>query len=192
MIRLCFATNNANKLAEIRSKVGDKFMIISLKDIGCEEELPETRDTIEGNAAQKAQYVFQKYQTPCFADDTGLEIDFLDGRPGVYSARYAGPHCSPEDNMTKILGEMQGADNRKASFKTVIHLCLTDSEKAFTGIIKGNIRENKSGEKGFGYDPIFEPEGYSITFAEMDMDTKNNISHRGKAVQQLIDFLSTI
>lgn len=192
MIRLCFATNNANKLAEIRSKVGDKFLILSLKDIGCDEELPETQDTIEGNAAQKAQYVFQKYKTPCFADDTGLEIDVLEGRPGVYSARYAGLGCTPEDNMTKILEEMNGSTNRSASFKTVVHLCLPDQEKAFTGIVKGSIRSERSGSKGFGYDPVFEPEGFDITFAEMPMETKNAISHRGKAVQQLLDFLSTL
>ncbi|MFN8416723.1 MAG: non-canonical purine NTP diphosphatase [Cytophagaceae bacterium] len=192
MIRLCFATNNANKLAEIRSKVGERFIILSLKDIGCDEELPETQDTIEGNAAQKAQYVFQKYQTPCFADDTGLEINALDGRPRVYSARYAGPDCSPEDNMTKVLTEMKSIDNRSASFKTVIHLCMPDQEKNFTGIVNGSIRKGKSGAKGFGYDPIFEPEGYNITFAEMTMEDKNAISHRGKAVQQLIDFLSSL
>lgn len=154
--------------------------------------MPETQTTLEGNSIQKAQFVSEKYGVNCFADDTGLEIKSLDGEPGVYSARYAGESCSSEDNMTKVLTNLKGESNRKAQFKTVITLILNGEQNQFVGSAEGNIREEKSGEEGFGYDPIFEPSGYSITFSEMTMEKKNEISHRGKAVRMLSDFLSTV
>lgn len=189
MKTLCFATHNLNKLAEIQLQMESICSIVGLKDIQCFEEIPETQDTIEGNAVQKAQYVLERYGVPCFADDTGLEIDALQGRPGVYSARYAGPGCSPEDNMEKVLQEMSGIQERGAQFKTVLHLCLEKKTYVFTGIVRGKILEHKKGNKGFGYDPIFQPEGYTRTFAEMTMEEKNTLSHRGKATAQLIAFL---
>ena len=191
MISICFATNNKNKLQEVRSKIGNQFTILSLEDIGCQEELPETQPTIEGNSAQKAQYVALKYKVNCFADDTGLLVDALDGEPGVYSARYAGPECSPEDNMNKLLKALKGITNRKASFKTCITLVLNDEQFQFAGEVNGTILTERHGEKGFGYDPIFQPEGYSTSFAEMPMEEKNTISHRALAVAKLFDFLRT-
>ncbi len=188
-MKICFATNNKNKLQEIRQAFGSSYEIVSLQDIGCHEELPETQPTIEGNSAQKAHYVSQKYKVNCFADDTGLEIDALDGEPGVYSARYAGETCSFQDNMDKVLTNLKDIENRQAQFKTVITLVLENQEHQFTGIAKGTIRTEECGSEGFGYDPIFEPEGYDITFAEMSMEQKNKISHRGKAVKQLSAFL---
>ncbi len=188
-MKICFATNNKNKLEEIRQAFGSSYEIVSLQDIGCHEELPETQHTIEGNSAQKAHYVSQKYKVNCFADDTGLEIDALDGEPGVYSARYAGENCSSQDNTDKVLNNLQDIENRQAQFKTVITLVLENREHQFTGIAKGTIRTEKCGSEGFGYDPIFEPDGYDITFAEMSMEQKNNVSHRGKAVKQLSAFL---
>lgn len=188
-MKICFATNNQNKLKEVRYALGDAVEVLSLADIGCNEELPETQATIEGNSTQKAQYVAQKYKVNCFADDTGLEIEVLNGEPGVYSARYAGPNCTSEDNMAKVLLQLKGVQNRKAQFKTVITLVLEGKETQFEGIVKGSLREEKSGEEGFGYDPIFQPEGYSVTFSEMSIEEKNVISHRGKAVKQLATFL---
>lgn len=188
-MKICFATNNQNKLKEVRYALGDTVEVVSLEDIGCNEELPETQATIEGNSAQKAQYVAQKYKVNCFADDTGLEIEAINGEPGVYSARYAGPNCTSEDNMTKVLQKLNGVQNREAQFKTVITLVLDGKETLFEGIVKGSLREEKSGEKGFGYDPIFQPTGYDVTFSEMSMEEKNTISHRGKAVKQLASFL---
>lgn len=192
MISICFATNNKNKLEEVRSKIGHQFTILSLEDIGCLEELPETQPTIEGNSEQKAQYVAQKYKVNCFADDTGLLVDALNGAPGVYSARYAGPNCSPEDNMLKLLSELKGIKNRNASFKTCITLVLNGKQIQFDGSVAGVILEEKHGEKGFGYDPIFQPNGYDNSFAEMGMAEKNTISHRALAVAKLATYLKSI
>lgn len=188
-MKIVFATNNPNKLAEIRQLMPKGIVILSLKDIDCFEELPETSDTLEDNAAQKAFYVFDNYVQNCFADDTGLEIDALDGRPGVYSARYAGLECKPEDNIQKILGEMKGELNRDASFRTIISLVIDGKEFQFEGKVEGQITPEKWGEKGFGYDPIFLPDGHENSFAQMSMEEKSAISHRGKAVKKLIQFL---
>ena len=188
-MKLVFATNNQNKLAEIRMLVPSSIEILSLKDINCNEELPETSDTLEDNSAQKAYFVFDNYGYNCFADDTGLEIEVLDGRPGVYSARYAGEDCVAEDNMQKVLGEMQGEDNRDACFRTIISLVLDGKEFQFEGQVDGQIIPEKWGDKGFGYDPIFLPDGFEESFAQMSVKRKNEISHRGLVVKQLIDFL---
>ncbi len=190
MISICFATNNKHKLDEVRSKINPQITILSLEDIGCREELPETCPTIEENSAQKAQYVAQKYKVNCFADDTGLLVDALNGAPGVYSARYAGPNCSPEDNMNKLLTALQGVENRKASFKTCITLVLNGKQLQFSGEVNGVILTERHGEKGFGYDPIFRPDGYTTSFAEMSMEEKNTISHRALAVAKLYDYLA--
>ncbi len=192
MISICFATNNKNKLAEVRSKIGDCFMILSLEDIGCLEELPETQPTIEGNSEQKAQYVAQKYKVNCFADDTGLLVNALNGAPGVYSARYAGPACAPEDNMNKLLDALDGVKNREASFKTCITLVLNNEQVQFSGDVSGTILTERHGEKGFGYDPIFQPYGYTTSFAEMSMEEKNTMSHRALAVAKLFDYLRSV
>ena len=188
-MKLCFATNNANKLAEIRILLGDKFIIKSLKDIACEEDLAEDHDTLEANSLQKAQYVFNKYNTNCFADDTGLEVDTLNGEPGVYSARYAGSQRSNEDNMALLLEKMKGKENRGAQFRTVITLVLPSETKQFEGIVRGKIATEKSGEKGFGYDPIFIPEDHEESFAEMPLEKKNSMSHRARAMTKLINYL---
>ena len=188
-MKIVFATNNPNKLAEIRQLMPKGIVILSLKDIDCFEELPETSDTLEDNAAQKAFYVFDNYVQNCFADDTGLEIDALDGRPGVYSARYAGLECKPEDNIQKILGEMKGELNRDASYRTIISLEIDGKEFQFEGKVEGQITPEKWGEKGFGYDPIFLPYGQENSFAQMSMEEKSAISHRGKAVKKLIQIL---
>lgn len=188
-MKIVFATNNPNKLAEIRQLMPKGIAILSLKDINCFEELPETSDTLEDNAAQKAFYVFDNYGQNCFADDTGLEIDALDGRPGVYSARYAGLECKPEDNIQKILGEMKGEVNRDASFRTIISLVIDGNEFQFEGKVEGQVIPEKWGEKGFGYDPIFLADGHEKSFAQMSMEEKGAISHRGIAVKKLIQFL---
>lgn len=189
--KLVFATNNAHKLEEIRAILGDKVEILSLKDIHCEADIPETADTLEGNAKLKAEYIHAHYGLDCFADDTGLEVEALGGAPGVYSARYAGGdgHDS-EANMKKLLAELDGKENRKAQFRTVI--CLMEGEEIhlFEGIVKGEIIREKRGASGFGYDPVFVPEGHTETFAEMGAEEKNKISHRARAVQRLCDFLS--
>jgi XTP/dITP diphosphohydrolase len=187
-MNLVFATNNLNKLHEVRSIFS--FPVFSLKDIKCNEELPETQNTIEGNALQKAKYIYDNYKQNCFADDTGLEIESLEGRPGVYSARYAGPQCSAEDNIKKILLEMNGIQNRKAVFKTVIALIIDGKSYLFEGIIQGKIAEQKKGNAGFGYDPIFIPEGFNSSFAEMSLDEKNKISHRALAIKKLNEFFT--
>ena len=189
MKTLVFATNNAHKLEEVRAILGNDFQIASLKEIGCHDEIPETADTLEGNAMQKAQYIKDKFGMDCFADDTGLEVDALNNAPGVFSARYAGPGHDSEANMKKLLHEMEGKENRKARFRTVIALLLDGKEYTFEGIVKGNIIEEKRGDSGFGYDPIFVPEGYDLTFAELGNDIKNNISHRAEAVKKLSAFL---
>ncbi len=192
MKTLVFATNNQHKLEEVRNIVSDKVRLVSLSEIGCREDIPETADTLEGNALIKARYVRQHYGYDCFADDTGLEVEALDYAPGVYSARYAGPGHDAEANMRKLLHEMEGKENRKARFRTVIALVLEGKEILFDGIINGTITADKRGEAGFGYDPVFLPDGYAQTFAELGNDTKNQISHRALAVRKLADFLATL
>lgn len=191
-MKLVFATANQNKAKEIQSLIPDSIEILSLNDIHCSEEIPETQATIEGNAAQKAFYVFEKYQNNCFADDTGLEIEALGGRPGVLSARYAGDAKNANDNMDKILLEMKEINNRKARFKTVISLVINGKECQFEGVVQGIILKEKRGNSGFGYDPIFLPDGYDKTFAQMDFDTKNKVSHRAIAVYKLVEYLKHI
>lgn len=188
-MQLVFASNNKNKIAEIQQLLPPSIQILSLEEIGCFEEIPETADTIEGNAILKANYVTQNYGYDCFADDTGLEVEALNGDPGVYSARYAGDQKDSNDNMNKLLANLKGESNRNAQFKTVITLNKNGKQILFTGIAKGKITEEKLGEKGFGYDPIFQPEGYTETFAQLSSEIKNKISHRGKATQLLITFL---
>jgi XTP/dITP diphosphohydrolase len=191
-MEIVFASNNKNKIKEIQQLVPDSIKIMSLESIGCFEEIPETANTIEGNAIQKANYISENYGLDCFADDTGLEVAALDGEPGVLSARYAGAQRNDEDNMTKLLKNLSDKPNRSAQFKTVIALNLRGKQYLFTGIAGGEIILEKRGTAGFGYDPIFKPENYQETFAEMDLSLKNKISHRGKAVQQLITFLNSI
>ena len=192
MIKIVFASNNKNKIAEIQQLLPSTISILSLEDIGCFEDIPETSNTIEGNAILKANYVKEKFGLDCFADDTGLEIEALNGEPGVYSARYAGEQKDANDNMNKVLRNLQSQKNRNAQFKTVITLNYKGQQKLFTGIVKGVITEEKSGDKGFGYDPIFKPTGYEENFAELSAETKNKISHRGLATQQLISFLNDL
>ena len=189
IMQLVFASNNKNKIKEIQLLVPQSIKVLSLEDIGCFEEIPETEDTIEGNAIQKANYVTEKYGYNCFADDTGLEVEALNGEPGVYSARYAGEQKDATDNMDKLLNNLKGISNRNAQFKTVIALNLNGNQSLFTGIIKGKIIEEKIGSNGFGYDPIFVADGYSQTFAELTIGEKSVVSHRGLAVKQLVDFL---
>jgi XTP/dITP diphosphohydrolase len=188
-MKLVFATNNKNKILEVQQLLPATIEIISLESIGCFEEIPETADTIEENAIMKANYITEKYGYDCFADDTGLEVAALNGEPGVYSARYAGEQRDAEDNMNKLLQNLENKTNRKAQFKTVIALNLNGKQQLFTGIASGEITLEKSGNQGFGYDPIFKPEGYNLTFAQLSMEEKGIISHRGKATEQLIDFL---
>jgi len=191
-MQLVFATNNLNKLKEVQALIPPDIQLLSLKEIGCFEDIPETQPSIEGNAIQKAEYIKKHYGYDCFADDTGLEVEALDGAPGVYSARYAGLQKNPEDNMKKLLTNLQAVDNRSARFKTVVSLHLNNELQIFTGICNGSITKEKHGKQGFGYDPIFKPEGYNITFAEMDLSTKNNIGHRGKAIAKLVSFLKSM
>ena len=191
MIELVFATNNRHKLNELSKLVGDKFHLLSLKDINCFDDIPETANTLEGNAAIKAQYIWEKFGKNCFADDTGLEVDALNGQPGVYSARYAGEDQDSEANLSKVLDELAGNLNRKARFRTVICLIIEGKEYYFEGIVNGNLLSERQGKEGFGYDPIFVPVGYDKTFAEMDMAVKNKISHRGIATEKLINFLKS-
>ena len=189
-MKLVFATNNANKLSEIRSLVPTGIEILSLKDINCNEELSETSPTLQGNALQKAKYVFDNYGFNCFADDTGLEIEALGGAPGVYSARYAGYECNALDNMNKVLVKLENVENRNAKFRTVIALIINGEENLFEGECNGSIAKTNIGVEGFGYDPIFTHEGYEITFAEMSKQEKGAISHRGRAVAKLVGFLN--
>ena len=184
------ATHNKNKLREIRDIVGSKYNILSLSDINCHEDIPETADTIEGNALLKARFVKEKYGYDCFADDTGLEVEALDNRPGVYSARFAGEDCNSENNINKLLSELEGIENRKARFRTVIALIKGENEEEFEGVIYGNISHERHGEGGFGYDKVFVPENYEKTFAEMLPEEKNSISHRAKATRLLIEYLN--
>ena len=188
--KLVFATNNAHKLEEIRAILGDKMEILSLADINCHADIPETANTLEGNAHLKSEYVYDHYGLDCFADDTGLEVEALDGAPGVYSARYAGDGHDSQANMQKLLKEMEEKNNRKAQFRTVISLIEKGEEKLFEGIVRGKITQEKRGNSGFGYDPVFQPEGFDVTFAEMGSDVKNKISHRARAVKALCDYLS--
>lgn len=188
-MKIVFATNNENKIKEIQSMLPDNITIVSLESIGCHEDIPETADTIEGNAIMKANYITEKYGYDCFADDTGLEIEALNNEPGVYSARYAGEQRSAADNMNKVLHLLQDESNRNAQFKTVICLNLNGKQYVFEGIAKGSITKDKKGTAGFGYDPIFQPENYQNTFAEISLAEKNNISHRGKATKALLEFL---
>ena len=189
-MKLVFATNNMNKIKEVKPLIPDDIELLSLKDIGCFEDVPETQNTIEGNAKQKAEYIKKHYDYDCFADDTGLEVDALNGEPGVYSARYAGEQRNAEDNTNKLLTELSNKPDRSAQFKTVIALHINGELKTFTGICKGEITTKKHGELGFGYDPVFKPENHNNTFAEMDLSVKNSIGHRGKAVAQLVGFLN--
>ena len=189
-MKLVFATNNPNKLSELQALVPDGIEILSLAAINCNEELPETNPTLQENALQKAKYVYQNYGFNCFADDTGLEIEALGGAPGVYSARYAGEDCKAEDNMQKVLAKLENEGNRNAKFRTVIALIIKGKENLFEGECSGKITKTKSGVEGFGYDPIFTPKGYGITFAEMSKQEKGTISHRGRAVEKLVEFLN--
>ena len=187
--KLVVATNNAHKLEEIAVILGDEMELLSLKDIHCDADIPETADTLEGNARQKAMYIYENYGMDCFADDTGLEVEALNGAPGVYSARYAGDGHDSEANMQKLLHELEDKENRKAQFRTAICLILEGKEYLFEGIVKGEIIKEKRGGAGFGYDPIFVPEGHELTFAELGNDIKNTISHRARAVEKLCLFL---
>ncbi|OIQ28298.1 MAG: non-canonical purine NTP pyrophosphatase [Bacteroidetes bacterium MedPE-SWsnd-G2] len=191
-MKLVFATNNKNKIKEVQALIPESIQLLSLEDINCFEDIPETQETIEGNAVQKAEYVKTKYGYNCFADDTGLEIEALNNAPGVYSARYAGEQRDANDNMNRVLNELKNKTDRSARFKTVIALHLDNNLNTFEGICSGTITENKSGTGGFGYDPIFQPDNFDITFSEMNSETKNSISHRGLAVQALITFLNNI
>lgn len=191
-MELVFATNNQHKLEELQALLGSKIRLLSLNDIGCTEEIPEEQPSLEGNASQKAFYVFNKFGYNCFADDTGLEIEALNGEPGVYSARFAGEGKDPQANMEKVLLLLEKIKNRKARFRTVISLVIDGAEAQFEGIVEGEILTAKQGDKGFGYDPLFMPAGFRKTFAEMDMSEKNGISHRGRAVEKLVQYLNSI
>jgi XTP/dITP diphosphohydrolase len=189
-MKLVFATNNQHKLHEIKHLLDGSFELLSLNDINCTDDIPENQETIEGNASEKAFYIWNKYQLNCFADDTGLEIEALNGEPGVYSARYAGDEKSPEKNIELVLQKMAKIKNRKARFKTVISLVIDGKEVQFEGLVEGNILEEKKGQSGFGYDPIFQPIESQFSFAEMPLGEKNKISHRGRATRKLVEYLT--
>lgn len=191
-MKLVFATNNLHKLKEVQEMLSNSIELLSLKDIGCFEDIEETESTLEGNAKLKADYITEKYGFDCFADDTGLEVEALDGKPGVYSARYAGEHGNAEKNMEKLLIELQNKSSRKAKFRTIIALNLRNKQYLFEGICDGEILNEKTGVKGFGYDPIFKPSNASCSFAEMNSEEKNIISHRGIAIQELVQFLNSL
>jgi XTP/dITP diphosphohydrolase len=191
-MKIVFASNNKNKILEIQSMLPESIQIVSLESIGCLEEIPETSETIEGNAILKANYVTENFGFDCFADDTGLEVEALNGEPGVYSARYAGEQRNADDNMNKLLNELADKTNRRAQFKTVIALNLNGKQHLFEGIASGKIIKDKIGLGGFGYDPIFKPTNYDETFAQLSLDIKNEISHRGKATKALLEFLQNI
>ena len=191
-LKLVFATNNRHKLEEVSHKIGDQFELLTLNDIGCTEDIEETGSTFEENAAIKSKYVYDKYHLNCFGDDSGLVVDALNGEPGVYSARYAGEHGNHAANIQKVLAKLEGVENRKARFVTVISLMWEGTEHVFEGTVEGTIRHETTGNGGFGYDPIFQPDGYDVTFAEMSMDEKNKISHRARAMEKLISFLKTV
>ena len=189
-MKICFATNNKKKIEEVKVALGPEFELVSLQEIGCVEELPETGDTLDHNAFQKARYVKEHFGVDCFADDTGLEVEVLEGAPGVYSGRFAGEPRSDERNIDLLLEKMEKRPNRKARFRTVIALILEGKEYQFEGIAEGEILKERVGEKGFGYDPVFKPIGFDKTFAQLSLEEKNEISHRGKAVKSLIEFLN--
>ncbi|MBO4822005.1 MAG: non-canonical purine NTP diphosphatase [Prevotella sp.] len=196
-MKIVFATNNPHKLSEIREILGERFEVLSLNDIGCHADIPETSDNLEGNALLKALYIYENYHISCFADDTGLEVDALNGAPGVFSARYAGEGHDSEANMQKLLHELGENNNRNARFRTVIALIIIDEDihkakdvRTFEGIVEGKITREKHGKEGFGYDPIFQPNGYDETFAQLGMDIKNHISHRAKAVEKLAQYFN--
>jgi XTP/dITP diphosphohydrolase len=186
---LCFATNNQHKIKEVQALLGNDFALVGLADIGCNEELAEEQTTLEGNSLQKAQYVFERYTVSCFADDTGLEVEALNGAPGVYSARYAGEQRNAVDNMKRLLENLEGIKNRKARFRTVITLITPSGQKQFEGILNGIIIDQQRGAEGFGYDPIFLPDGNRKTLAEMSLDKKNTLSHRARAIEKLVTHL---
>lgn len=192
MQQLVFATNNRHKLEEVADKVKNRIKLLSLDDIGCNDNIAETGLTFHENASIKSRYIYEKYAINCFGDDSGLEIDALNGEPGIYSARYAGKYNDHQANINKVLDGLTGITNRKARFRTVISLMWYGNEHFFEGTVKGTIRNEQSGTKGFGYDPIFEPDGYNITFAEMSLDEKNRISHRANAVEKLVAFLGNV
>lgn len=189
MKKIVFATGNKHKLEEVREILGDHFEVISLKDLDVYDDIPETGDTLEQNASLKSHYIFNRFQIDCFADDTGLEVDALNGVPGVYSARYAGEHVTYDDNVNKLLSELKDIKQRAARFRTVISLLLDGKEYFFDGVVEGHIIDHKLGSGGFGYDPVFVPDGFEKTFSEMAPETKNAISHRGKAIRKFADFL---
>ena len=191
-MKLVFATNNKHKLEEMRAILGDKVELLSLADIDCHDDIPETADTLEGNALIKARYIYEKYGCACFADDTGLEVDALGGEPGVYSARYAGENNDSEANMRKLLQNLTGKSERSAQFRTVIALIIGGEEFLFDGIVRGCISEERMGSAGFGYDPIFIPDGYEESFAQMAAEQKNAISHRSRAAAALNNYLGTL
>jgi len=189
---LVFATNNPHKLSEVQHLLGNSFHLLSLNDINFNDEIPEDYDTLEENALQKAQHIYTITKQNCFADDTGLEVEALNGRPGVYSARYAGESKDPKANVQKLLMELKGIENRKARFRTVVALIIDGKEHLFEGVIDGRIIESERGVDGFGYDPVFLPDGYSSTFAEMNLSQKNKISHRARAIGSLVNFLRSL
>lgn len=191
-MKLVLATNNLHKLKEVQQILDDRIELLSLSDVKFEGEIPEEQDTLEGNASQKSNYIFSKLNVNCFSDDTGLEVNALNGRPGVYSARYAGEECNFMDNMNKLLSELKGLDNRKARFRTVISLIIDGQEMQFEGVVNGSITKEMRGAEGFGYDAIFQPEGYDLTFAEMPLSEKNQISHRARAVSKLSIYLNSL
>ncbi len=191
-MKLCLATNNAHKVEELQALLGEKFQLQTLNEIGCFDDIPETADTFEGNSLQKAMYVWERFKIDCIADDSGLEVDALNGEPGVFSARYAGEHGNHENNMIKLLKNLEGIENRAAQFRCVITLIINGVANPFEGIIRGKIIHQKRGLQGFGYDPLFVPDGYERTFAEMSIEEKNPISHRGLAVAKMIAFLDTL
>ena len=191
-MKLVFATNNKHKLDEMRAILGDKVELLSLADIGCHDDIPETADTLEGNALIKARHIYSKYGCSCFADDTGLEVDALGGEPGVYSARYAGESNDSEANMRKLLINLTGKTDRNAQFRTVIALIIDGEEKLFDGVVRGAIAEQRMGTAGFGYDPIFVPEGFAESFAQMPAEQKNSMSHRARAAAALNEYLQTL
>ena len=191
-MKLVFATQNNNKVEEINKSIPSNFSVKSLSEINCFDDIPETSNTLEGNAMQKANYVYEKFNVNCFADDTGLEVDALNGEPGVFSARYAGANKNSDDNINLLLSNLKDSKNRKAQFRTVIALIINGKPTTFEGIVKGIIADSRSGDSGFGYDPIFIPDGYSKSFAEMSIDEKNKISHRAIAFKKMIDFLRNL
>ena len=191
-MKLCFATNNSNKLAEVSEMLGDNFDLVSLKDIGCETDIPEDHETLEENSLQKAEYIVTNYQIATFADDTGLEVDALDGAPGVYSARYAGPQKNNQENIRLLLQNLANKSNREAHFRTIITLIINQQVHQFEGKVMGEIITELKGIEGFGYDPIFVPNGHHKTFAEMNRQEKSSISHRGQAVAKLVAFLKNV